>query len=89
VIAYKLKVINNLGLHVRVCSKLVACAGRYSANITFTFNDHTVDAKSIIGLMSLGAGLGSELELKVDGEDELQAAEAIKTLFANGFGELN
>lgn len=84
----KLKVVNNLGLHVRVCSKLVDCASKYSSNIKFIFNDNVVDAKSIIGLMSLGATFGSEVELRVDGEDEIDAKNAIEALFQNGFGEI-
>ena len=88
VLVCKLKVVNNLGLHVRVCSKIVDCAGRYSSNITYIFNDNVVDAKSIIGLMSLGATFGSEVELRVDGEDEADAKNAIESLFKSGFDEI-
>ena len=87
-IARKIKVINKLGLHARASSKLAATAGKFSSSIKLgKQGQQFVDAKSIMALMLLAAGIGSELDLEVEGDDEDRAADAIEELFADYFGE--
>ena len=84
---HPLPIINKLGLHARAASKLVATASQYQAEITLVRGDQEVSAKSIMGVMMLGASRGTELELVTDGPDEADAAEAIRELVADYFGE--
>lgn len=81
-------IINQLGLHVRASSKLVDCASRFVAKITIKFDKKQADAKRIIEVMSLGAGLGAQLEIVADGSDEVLALQALNELFLTGFGEI-
>lgn len=84
----KIKVINKLGLHARASSKLAQTANRFASSIQLSKDEQSfVDTKSIMALMLLAAGIGTELLLRVDGEDELLAADEIEGLFADYFGE--
>jgi phosphocarrier protein len=84
----KIKVVNKLGLHARASSKLAQLAGRYASDIRLGKEDEAlVDAKSIMGLMLLAAGIGSSLILRVEGKDEEEAVAAISKLFADKFDE--
>ena len=85
---YTLKVVNPLGLHARPAAKVVECASRFSSDITLRFNHQEIDAKSIMSVLMLAAGQGSELILRVSGEDEAAAQAAMENLFSSGFGEL-
>ena len=80
-------VINKLGLHARAASKLVKLTAAYSSDIKIIKQGQEVDAKSIMGIMMLAATQGTELGLKVEGVDEVEASEAVKGLFADYFGE--
>ncbi|MEM7193500.1 MAG: HPr family phosphocarrier protein [Pseudomonadota bacterium] len=80
-------VVNKLGLHARAAAKLVKLTGGYKSKITIDKNGTSVDAKSIMGIMMLAAAQGSELKLTADGEDELEAMEAVQQLFSDYFGE--
>lgn len=86
----EIKIVNQLGLHARAAAQLVRLAGRFSSRIILKRADNNLfaDAKSILSVLTLAAGKGTILILEVDGEDEHAAFEEIKTLFANGFGEL-
>ncbi len=83
-----LRVVNPLGLHARPAAKVVECANRFSSDITLLFNGKEIDAKSIMSVLMLAAGQGSDLVLRVSGEDEVAAREAMEILFSSGFGEL-
>jgi len=83
-----LRVVNPLGLHARPAAKVVDCASRFSSEITLRFNDREIDAKSIMSVLMLAAGQGSEIILSISGEDEIAARDAMETLFHSGFGEL-
>jgi len=83
-----LRVVNPLGLHARPAAKVVDCASRFSSEITLSFNGREIDAKSIMSVLLLAAGQGSEIILNISGEDETAACEAMETLFNSGFGEL-
>lgn len=83
----KLTIQNKLGLHTRAAAKLVDLAKRYACKIELTYLGHTVDCKSIMGVITLGAYKDSVIEVMLDGEDEAQALEAIQKLIADKFGE--
>jgi phosphocarrier protein HPr len=82
-----LKINNRLGLHARASAKLTKLASSFSSEVHLSRNGRRVNAKSIMGVMMLAAGLGTEIELEVEGADEAQAAEAIAALVNDRFGE--
>ena len=82
-----LEVTNILGLHARAAAKVVSVASRYSARIRILKDDREVDAKSIMGLLMLGAAKGTRLTVRVEGEDEIQAMEELTDLFTRKFDE--
>ncbi len=81
------KLINKLGLHARASMKLCDTASKFEAETTLCFNGNTVNAKSIMGLLVLGASCNSELTLTAEGSDEDAAIEALETLINDRFGE--
>ncbi|MGE5617282.1 MAG: HPr family phosphocarrier protein [Bacillota bacterium] len=78
---------NKLGLHARASAKLTQTASRFQSNVWIARNGRRVNAKSIMGVMMLAAGLGSTVEIETDGADEEDALAAIEKLFADKFGE--
>ena len=82
-----LKINNKLGLHARASAKLTKLASSFASEVHLSRNGRRVNAKSIMGVMMLAAGLGSEIELEVEGADEAQAAAAIAVLVNDKFGE--
>lgn len=78
---------NRLGLHARASAKLTKLAGGFQSNIFMTRNGRRVNAKSIMGVMMLAAGLGSEVEIEADGADEQAALAALVALIDDKFGE--
>ena len=82
-----LKISNKLGLHARASAKLTKLAGSFKSEVFMSRNGRRVNAKSIMGVMMLAAGLGSEVEVEVEGSDEVEALEAIRALIADRFGE--
>ncbi len=83
----KITIINKLGLHARAAPKFVSCAAGFSSNIMVGPPGGLVDGKSIMSVMMLAAGKGTDLELQVDGEDEQAALDALVTLVNNRFDE--
>ena len=83
----EVEIINKLGLHARASAKLTQVAGRFEAEIWLSRNGRRVNAKSIMGVMMLAAGLGSAVELETDGPDEEAAMDTVEKLFADKFGE--
>ena len=83
----EIKVSNKLGLHARASAKLTQLAGTFKSQLFISRNGRRVNAKSIMGVMMLAAGIGSTVELEADGEDEAAALEALEKLFADKFGE--
>lgn len=79
---------NRAGLHTRPAATLVKLAAKYKSDVTLIRDGFPINAKSIIGVMTLAAERGCTLQLKVDGEDEKEASEKICKLFDEGFGEL-
>ena len=78
---------NKLGLHARASAKLTKLAGGFKSEIHLSRNARRVNAKSIMGVMMLAAGMGSEIEIEVDGADEQQAMSALRDLIEARFGE--
>jgi phosphocarrier protein len=78
---------NKLGLHARASAKLSKLAGSFPCEVWMTRNDRRVNAKSIMGVMMLAAGIGSEVELETDGDQEQQAMDALLALINDKFGE--
>jgi phosphocarrier protein HPr len=81
------KVVNRLGLHARASAKLTQLASSFKSQVWISREARRVNAKSIMGVMMLAAGLGSTVELEADGADEAEAIAAIEKLFADKFGE--
>jgi phosphotransferase system HPr (HPr) family protein len=78
---------NKLGLHARASAKLTKLASSFECEVFMSRNGRRVNAKSIMGIMMLAAGLGSEVELETEGVDESQASEALTALVNDKFGE--
>ena len=78
---------NKLGLHARASAKLTKLAGGYKSEIFMTRNGRRVNAKSIMGVMMLAAGVGSEIEVEAAGSDEEAAIAGIARLVEDKFGE--
>jgi phosphocarrier protein len=78
---------NKLGLHARASAKLTKLASSFKCEIHVSRNGRRVNAKSIMGVMMLAAGMGSEVEIEADGADEQQAIEALRGLIEAKFGE--
>lgn len=81
------EIVNERGLHARASAKFVKTAAQYDAEITVTREGQTVDAQSIMGLMMLGAGPGSHIEMSAQGPDRAGAIEALAALVADRFNE--
>ncbi|MGD8526312.1 MAG: HPr family phosphocarrier protein [Thioalkalispiraceae bacterium] len=83
----QVEIINKLGLHARAAAKFVTTASGFDANIELGRGEQKVNGKSIMGVMMLAAGQGTQLDLYVDGNDEQQASEALIALINNRFDE--
>lgn len=78
---------NKLGLHARASAKLSKLAGSYPCEVWMTRSGRRINAKSIMGVMMLAAGMGSEVELETNGAQEQEAMDALRALIADNFGE--
>ncbi len=78
---------NKLGLHARAAAKLTKLAGSYPCEVWMTKGERRVNAKSIMGVMMLAAGIGSEVSIETDGPQEQEAMAALLALIADKFGE--
>jgi phosphocarrier protein len=83
----KILISNKLGLHARASAKLTKLAGSFQSEVFLSRNGRRVNAKSIMGVMMLAAGLGSEIEIETSGPDEASAMEQLRVLIDNKFGE--
>lgn len=82
------KIINKAGLHTRPAATIVKLASKYKCEFYISKNGVSINGKSIIGVMTLAAEMGSELNLSFDGEDEKEASAEITEYFNRGFDEL-
>ena len=78
---------NKLGLHARASAKLTKLAGSFACEVWMSKGERRVNAKSIMGVMMLAAGIGSTVEIETDGPSEQAAMDALLTLVADKFGE--
>ena len=81
------KISNKLGLHARASAKLTKLAGSFACEVWMSKGERRVNAKSIMGVMMLAAGLGSTIEIETSGADEETAMTALMALIADKFGE--
>lgn len=86
-ICKKITIINKLGLHARAAAKLVSVTAAFRSQIRAGVGGRMIDAKSIMSVMMLAAGKGTELELEFDGDDEQGAHDAVCALINNRFDE--
>ncbi|HSM95669.1 MAG TPA: HPr family phosphocarrier protein [Rhizomicrobium sp.] len=80
-------IVNKKGLHARASAKMVEAAARFQSHITVSKDGQTVEARSIMGLMMLGAPLGTQIEIVAEGPDAAEAMTAILALVEAKFGE--
>lgn len=78
---------NKLGLHARASAKLTKLAGSFPCDVWLARGDRRVNAKSIMGVMMLAAGIGATVELETNGDQEQQAMDALVALMNDKFGE--
>jgi phosphocarrier protein HPr len=83
----EMRIVNRKGLHARATAKFVQCVDRYDAEISVTRCGETVGGDSIMGILTLGAGLGSTITVAARGPQASEALEALAALVANRFGE--
>lgn len=84
-ISAKVKVLNEAGLHARPSSELVKTASKFKSEFYIKMYGYKVNGKSILGVMTLAAECGAEMELLLDGPDEEEALEVLVNLFKNKF----
>lgn len=80
-------ILNKKGLHARASAKFVKLAATFDAEVTVSKDGHTVDARSIMGLMMLAAGIGCCIEIEAQGPQASDAVAALQTLVADRFDE--
>ncbi len=78
---------NKLGMHLRAAAVFIETGNKYRCQISLRKDNREVNAKSIMGIMTLGAAVGSVVTVLTSGEDEAQALEALVALIQNKFGE--
>lgn len=83
----KVTIVNEAGLHARPAAALVKTASKFQSEFHIHMYGYRVNGKSILGVMTLAAEKGAELELEVEGSDEKEAVKAITALIENGFDE--
>jgi len=83
----EVEIINKLGLHARASAKLTKLASQFKCEVWVTRNNRRVNAKSIMGVMTLAANKGSSIQIETTGDDEVEAMTALAALIEDFFGE--
>ncbi|SHJ61770.1 phosphocarrier protein [Geosporobacter subterraneus DSM 17957] len=83
----EIEIRNATGLHARPATLLIKTAAQFKSNIVLIKENNEVNAKSIMGIMAMGAVKGEKIQIRADGSDEKEALEAIISLFETNFGE--
>lgn len=83
----EIEIVNKLGLHARASAKLTKLASQFKCEVWATKNNRRVNAKSIMGVMTLAANKGSRIQLETTGDDEIEAMAALVALVEDFFGE--
>ena len=86
-VSREIAIVNRRGLHARATAKFVQCVETYDAVVTVTRNDDTVGGTSIMGILTLGAGIGSTILVTAEGRQSIEALDALEALVAAKFGE--
>lgn len=81
------EIVNRLGLHARAATQLVKCASSFASTIMLTRDDKRINAKSIMGVLTLAAARGCMLTIETKGPDEQEALDSLVQLIADRFGE--
>lgn len=84
----EMTIVNRAGLHTRPAALLVKLTSRYKSEISLVKDGYAINAKSIIGVMTLAAEQGARMIVRAEGNDESEAITAIEEFFASGFGEI-
>ncbi|MCK4761903.1 MAG: HPr family phosphocarrier protein [Candidatus Aminicenantes bacterium] len=85
----KITIINKLGLHARAAAKLSHLANTFQSEVFLIYDEDRVNAKSLLGILTLAASVGNEITIETDGKDEKKAATAIVDIFQEKFDEEN
>jgi phosphocarrier protein len=83
----EIEIINKLGLHARASAKLSQLAAQFPCEVLLSRNGRQINAKSIMGVMMLAAGIGSNVTLETVGDQADEAMQALTELINNRFGE--
>jgi phosphocarrier protein HPr len=83
----RLRIVNTKGLHARASAKFVQCTAKFDAQVTVSKDGQSVAGTSIMGLMMLGAGPGSEVLVRASGGQAREALDALERLVTTKFGE--
>jgi len=86
-ISEKMTIVNKLGLHLRAAAELVKTTNKFKCHVFVKHGIQNANAKSLMGLMTLAAAKGTELEVAANGEDAKEALTAIRQLLVRKFGE--
>lgn len=86
-ITQELQILNELGIHARVASRLVRCALSFESSVHAIKGGNIFDLKNVLGVMTLNTKYGEIVTVEINGPDEAEAAQAVKELFAIKFGE--
>ena len=82
-------IINKLGLHARAAAKLSHLANTFVSNVYLIYNEDKINAKSLLGILTLAASVGKRITIETNGKDEKEAAAKIVDLFNRKFDEEN
>ncbi len=82
-----IEIVNKLGLHARPSAQLTQLASSFKSSVFMSRNGRRINAKSIMGVMMLAAAKGTTVSLEADGDDEMEAIDALASLISSGFGE--
>ena len=82
-----LKIVNRLGLHARAAVKLVTVSTRFASSVVIVANGRRANARQLIAVLLLSAGMGARVSVEASGPDEMEAITAVTRLISTGFGE--
>jgi phosphocarrier protein len=83
----EIKIMNRLGLHARAAVKLVSLSSKYVSSVVLVVNGRRANARHLIAVLLLSAGMGAQVSIRTSGPDEVEAMSAVTRLINNGFGE--
>jgi phosphocarrier protein HPr len=83
----EITIMNRLGLHARAAVKLVSLSSKYASSVVIVANGRRANARHMIAVLLLSAGMGAKVSIQTSGPDEVEAMTAVTRLISNGFGE--